>query len=522
MDSLSHVQKRRLRHFVRALDRVRTICTEGLQSAARLPMMLAYIEEKIAIVKEPVPDEAVVIPWPDQAVLVVDDEPGMVNFLARALGSRCGQVEVASSVETAQPLLHRRHFDLIVLDIALPGCSGVDWLHQLREQDGFSGDVILMTAYANLETAIDALRAGAADFLLKPFSLAQVLNAVQRCFERSTLARENYVLKRELKQSGGAIEGVIGQSAPVRELCARIKRVAPTQATVLIQGESGTGKELAARALHRMSQRSQGPFVPINCAAMAAELIESELFGHIRGAFTGASSNRDGLFYYARGGTLFLDEISELPLPLQAKLLRVLEERTIRPIGSEQELPVDVRVIAATNRNLTTEVAAGRFRQDLYYRLQVVELRMPSLRERIEDLSELFTYFVNQMAPRLNVQPLFTEPEDIARLANYRWPGNVRELRNLVERSLILGYLADDFVDADFYPAGSADSLQTMDALPGEARELDAAGVDVLSVVERRHILNILAKCAGNKSEAARRLGISRKTLDRKCALWGV
>ena len=448
--------------------------------------------------------------WQHQSVLIVDDEPGMVSFLQRSLETRCGWVASAASVEQAEVLLERQHFDLIVLDISLPGRSGVQWLRQLREQ-GFAGDVVLMTAYADLETAIDALRAGAADFLLKPFSVAQMLNAVQRCFERSNLQRENFVLRREIDERAGAIEGLIGKSLPMRELCAMVKRIAPMPSTVLIQGESGTGKELAARALHRMSPRANKPFVPINCAAIAAELIESELFGHVKGAYTGATTGREGLFYYARGGTLFLDEISELPRPLQAKLLRVLEERRVRPVGSEQEIPVDVRVVAATNRDLAAEVAAGRFRQDLYYRLQVVGLVLPPLRDRLDDLPELISYFVEQIAPGLGVSPLPHDPTLLQRLTRYDWPGNVRELKNLIERSLILGYYADDFGVG----CGSAVS-------PTPTFAADNADDESLESVERRHILGVLEVCAGNKSEAARRLGVSRKTLERKCAAWGV
>ena len=447
-------------------------------------------------------------PWQHQSVLVVDDEPGMVSFLHRSLALRCGWVATAGSVEEAAELLNRRHFDLIVLDIALPGRSGVEWLHQLRDQ-GFGGDVVLMTAYADLETAIDALRAGASDFLLKPFSVAQMLNAVKRCFERSSLRRENFVLRRELEQRDDSVEGMVGKSAVIRDVCARIKRIAPTPSTVLIHGESGTGKELAARALHRMSPRADGPFVPINCAAIAEELIESELFGHVKGAFTGAAAGREGLFYYARGGTLFLDEISELPLPLQAKLLRVLEERKVRPVGSEQEVPVDVRVVAATNRNLVDEVAAGRFRRDLYYRLQVVEVVLPPLRERIEDLPDLVDYFIGQLAARLGVAELQHDEAALARLVRYSWPGNVRELKNLIERSLILGYYADDFVP-DEVAVSPAPSFSS------------AADEESLAAIERRHILGVLETCKGNKSEAARRLGVSRKTLERKCVAWGV
>ncbi len=443
-------------------------------------------------------------PWQQYSILVVDDEPGMLSFLQRALGNRCGTVDTASSVEQAAPMLLHRLYDLIVLDIALPGRSGIEWLHDLRTEP-FAGDVVLMTAYADLDTAIDALRAGASDFLLKPFSLAQMLNAVQRCFERSQLRRENFVLRREIKSQVSEIEGVIGRSEVMKAVGERLRRIAPTPATVLLTGESGSGKEVAARALHRMSPRAAGPFVPVNCAAIASELIESELFGHVKGAFSGAHSSREGLFYYARGGTLFLDEIAEMPAAAQAKLLRVLEERRIRPVGSEQQIPVDVRVIAATNRDLKTEVASHRFRQDLYYRLQVVEVHLPALRERPEDIPALLEHFLGTLAVDLGMPPLEIDSRTLARLAAYDWPGNVRELKNLVERSLILGWF-------DLGPEPEAPP-------PVEG---GAAASESLEVVEKRHILAVLLACEGNKSEAARYLGVSRKTLERKCQAWGV
>jgi len=442
-------------------------------------------------------------PWEQYSVLIVDDEPGMQSFLQRALSTRCGVADCAGSVEQARPMFSRRHYDLVVLDIALPGCSGIDWLHDLRHE-GYAGDVVLMTAYADLDTAIDALRAGAADFLLKPFSLAQVLNAIQRCFERSSLARENFVLRREVSTKSADIEGVIGQSEAMFKVCERLRRIAPTSATVLLTGESGTGKEVAARAVHRMSPRAGGPFVPVNCAAISAELIESELFGHVKGAYTGAAQSREGLFYYARGGTLFLDEISELPPAAQAKLLRVLEERRIRPVGSEQEIAVDVRVIAATNRDLKTEVAAQRFRPDLYYRLQVLDVTLPPLRERPEDIPLLVAHFMAQLTPNLGVPPLSLDPRTLARMADYDWPGNVRELRNLVERSLILGW----------FDIGNEPKMGIGSTHSGISETLEA--------VEKQHILAVLAACDGNKSEASRRLGISRKTMDRKCQAWGM
>lgn len=445
-------------------------------------------------------------PWLQHSTLIVDDEEGMRSFLARALAPRCGLVEQAASAEQAAELVSRYHFDLIVLDIALPGKSGVDWLAELRA-GGFPGDVILITAFADMDTAIRALRAGASDFLLKPFRIDQMLAAVKRCFDRARLARENYVLRRALAESGG-VEGLIGDSDRAAELRAMIRRLAAAPSTVLILGESGVGKEVAARALHEHSTRAARPFVPVNCAAISAELIESELFGHVRGAFTGATETRNGLFYYAQGGTLFLDEISELSAAIQTKLLRVLEDRRIRPVGSNREIPVDVRIVAASNRDLAAEVAAGRFRPDLFYRLDVLTLRIPPLRERPEDIPALVRHFMLQLAAHLAVPPLPLYPEVMQALRGYDWPGNARELRNFVERSLILGH----------YP---------LDALEREADELDdggGAGADSerLAEVERRHVLAVLAAANGNKSEAARRLGISRKTLERKCALWAV
>ena len=446
--------------------------------------------------------------WP-VSVLVVDDEPGMLSFLGRALAGRCESVDAVASAEAAASLVGRRRFDVIILDITLPGKSGLAWLTELRAQ-GFAGEVILMTAFADLETAIDALRAGASDFLLKPFRLPQMLAAVGRAVDRSALLRENFVLRRELKERESGVAGLIGHSAAIQRVGGLLRRLAPTPTTVLLVGESGTGKEIAARALHGLSGRS-GPFVPVNCAAIAAELIESELFGHVKGAFTNAAGNRDGLFYYARGGTLFLDEVSELPAAMQAKLLRVLEEHKIRPVGGEQEIAVDVRVVAATNRRLDQEVQAGRFRQDLYYRLHVLEIALPPLRERCEDLPELVEHFNHQMALRLGLPPVAIGAETVARLADYDWPGNVRELKNLVERAILLG---------------GFDQCGLPEATPASAGPSAAAGDGDetlrLDQVERQHVLAVLALTGGNKSEAARRLGISRKTLERRCAEWGV
>lgn len=445
-----------------------------------------------------------VSPVADASVLVVDDEEGVRSFLSRSLIRRGWAVETAGSAEDGAKLLEATAFDLIILDIALPGKSGLEWLREL-EDGGFAGEVILITAFADMNTAIDALRAGASDFVLKPFRVEQIVNAVDRCMERARLTRENFVLRRQLGQletPDSRLDEIVGPSPAMARLRALVQRVAPTPSTVLIQGESGVGKELVARALHQLSPRAALPFVAVNCAAISADIIEAELFGHVKGAFTGAREARKGLFYYAHGGTLFLDEIGELPAPLQSKLLRVLEERRIRPVGSEQEVPVDVRVIAATNRDLKAEVAAGQFRQDLFYRLEVMTLTVPPLRERVEDVPDLAALFMKTISEQLRTPPLPLTAETTQVLMRHSWPGNVRELRNFVERSLLFGEFPLEDLRCGAREAGS-DSL-------------------LLSEVEKRHILMVLRQCGGNKTWAAELLGVSRKTLDRKCTEWGV
>ena len=441
--------------------------------------------------------------WPLWSVLVVDDEPGMRNFLVKTLMPRCHFVLEAGSAEEGALMLAEHHVDLVILDISLPGKSGVSWLKELRELS-YSGEVILITAFADLDTAIEALRAGASDFILKPFRVPQILNAIQHCHERSRLARENYVLRRNLPGGGAQPDGLVGRSEAITGLSQSLRRVAAVDSTVLLQGESGTGKELVARALHGLSSRAGGPFVPVNCASMSPELIESELFGQARGALGGATRARDGLFYYAQGGTLFLDEVAELPLALQATLLRALEDLRIRPVGSEQQLPVNVRIIAATNRSLAAEVAAGRFRKDLYYRLQVVEIRLPPLREHKQDIPDLVAHFNAALAPLLGVDPLTVSADEQRYLAQYDWPGNVRELRNLIERSLILG------------------ALNVSALYPQPERPLAAAPATDLQTLEKQHILAVLDSVQGDKTRAAQLLGISRRTLERRCAEWAL
>lgn len=438
--------------------------------------------------------------WPNATVLVVDDEPGMRNFLLKTLAPRAGQVLGAASAEEAEGLLQKHRFDLVILDITLPGKNGITLLQEMRAQ-GNPCEVVLITAFADLDTAIEALRAGAGDFLLKPFRVAQVLGAFRQGLERARLKRENWVLKRTLHQRTPPADGLVGRSIVIKGLQAALHRVAAVDSTVLLTGASGTGKELAAQALHRLSPHAAAPFVPVNCAAIAAAQIEEELFG---------APGRDGLFVYAQGGTLFLDEIAELPLPMQAKLLRALENRRIRPVGSEQEIPVQLRIVAATNRPLRGEVDAGRFRADLYYRLQVVEITLPPLAAHKEDIPDLVAHFNDTLAPRLGVPPIEVSDDEMNYLQQYAWPGNVRELRNLIERSLIVGALN---VSALYQGLARAQVQAPRPVLDG---------VTDLHTLEKRHILAVLESVDGDKTRAAQLLGISRRTLERRCAEWAV
>tara|TARA_R110002111_G_scaffold118870_5_gene181786 strand:+ start:1280 stop:2647 length:1368 start_codon:yes stop_codon:yes gene_type:complete len=427
------------------------------------------------------------------SILIVDDEPGMRNFLLRTLGPRCKRIEEAANAGQASELLDKFHFDLVILDNVMPGQSGLDWLSEQRGV-GFFAEAILMTAFADLDTAIHALRVGASDFVLKPFRSNQILNAVNRCMDQRLLRRENFLLKYELRADNlGARGRLIGNSPSISAIRKTLEKVAPTPASVLFTGDSGTGKEIAARTLHVLSERAEKPFVPINCAAISPDRIATELFGEL-------ASGREGLLQYASGGTLFLDEVGELPLPIQATLLRVIEENRIRPAGAEREIPLNLRFVFASNSDLSDAVAKGRFRKDLFHRINVVSVHMPLLKERVGDIGELAEMFMGKFARQLGFAPLPISEQVLLALARYDWPGNVRELRNLIERSLILGEFPPEF-------AGSVDTLVSE---PAES----------LHMVERRHILSILEACGGNRAEAARRLGVSRKTIDRKCAAW--
>ncbi|MCJ2376563.1 sigma-54 dependent transcriptional regulator [Vibrio sp. ZSDZ34] len=457
------------------------------------------------------------------SVLIVDDEVGMQTILKKALSKSFGHVETAGSVEQAELLRQSTHFDLIILDINLPGRSGIEWEEAFNDIER-KVDVIFMTGYADLEVAISALKLGASDFILKPFNLEQMLRAVKRCMDKRVAERVNTALNHDISRHIN--KEMIGTSEKTKQLKQLMAQFAPSRASVLIEGESGTGKELVARGIHKLSER-EGPFVAINCAALSPELLESELFGHAAGSFTGAKKSREGLFRVASGGTLFLDEIGEMPMSMQSSLLRVLEQRTVRPVGSEKEVSVDVRVVAATNRNLQEEVNVGCFRQDLFYRLNVLKIDVTPLRERKADINDLLPYFTRILSKDLAIEEPKWAHEDIQAVQDYDWPGNIRELKNMIERCLLLGStLARHFNELSGSHRNTTINLSVNDiaSMPAVESSQEAKfgypNSWSLKDVEKNHIQQVVSYYDGNKSAASRELGVARKTLERKYKEW--
>ncbi len=438
-------------------------------------------------------------------ILVVDDQKNMRATTAMVLRQEGHVVAEATGGEEALRMLDREPFDLVLSDLRMEPIDGLELLRRIFEVAPIT-QVILMIAYGTIESAVEAMRLGAADYVTKPFKEGELLVRVNKALEKRRLLHEVGLFAGEFRERYG-LENIVGNSAPVRDLISRIVRAAPSETTVLITGESGTGKELVARAIHAASRRAGRPFVPVNCAAITPSLLESELFGHAKGAFTGALRARRGLYEEADGGTLFLDELGETDTAFQAKLLRALQEKEIRRVGESQPVHVDVRVVAATNQDLTRAVAEKRFREDLFYRLNVVPIRVPPLRERMGDLPVLTAHFLARYNQRHGSRKRLSESA-LEKLLSHEYPGNVRELENLIEPAAALS--AGEVIDADDFDFARIDERQAK--APGEAKRLS----DVVDDAERAAIQASIARHPGDRAAVARELGVSPTTRWRK------
>jgi len=446
----------------------------------------------------------------DQAsILVVDDEEWMRDACRQILGADGFVLKEASTGDGALEMVRRESFDLMILDLKVPGVDGMEILRRMESESPGTA-VVVITGYGTVESAVAAMKLGATDFLLKPFPPDLLRLTVRRTLRGARMAKENILLKSQLEDRLGGDYGLIGETEAMRQIYELVRRAGPTDSTVLITGESGTGKELIARAIRDHSPRREKPFVTVDCGSLVGTLFESELFGHVKGSFTGATSTKHGRFELADGGTIFFDEIANVNPDIQAKLLRVIQEREFTRVGAAQVIPVDVRIIAATSRDLHEEIREGRFREDLFYRLCVVPIVLPPLRQRREDIPLLARYFLEKkQTGRARKLHGFTA-EALDALMKHDWPGNVRELENAVERAVVLS--SGDMIT-------SADLLYYGPVLKPDAK---ADGLVALSHVEREHIARVLGHHQGNRSAAAKTLGIDRKTLWRKLRAYGL
>jgi two-component system response regulator PilR (NtrC family) len=450
-------------------------------------------------------------------ILVVDDELSMREFLSILLEREGYQSDQAESAEAAIKLLETDSYDLVISDVNMPGLDGLALLERIKK-DAPETAVLMITAYSTAEQAVEAMKLGAYDYIAKAFKVEDIKVLVRNALEKRNLQRENLRFKQQI-QERYSFSGLIGKSRKMRDMYTIVEKVADSMANVLIYGESGTGKELVARAIHFNSPRMEKPFIAVNCGAIPETLIEAELFGHKKGAFTGAVANRAGLFEQADGGTLFLDEIGEIPLQLQAKMLRVLQERQFRSIGGTSDKKADVRVVAATNRDLEDQVREGTFREDLFYRLNVVQLRLPSLRERPEDIPLLLEHFHKKFAKLSNDGEIITN-EAMKALLVYPFPGNVRELENLVERCLVLG---DNIITLDSLPPQVVNYQHS--AGSGQYPEIPSTGMNLeahLDGIEKQFLLQALGRSGGVKKKAAALLGMTFRSFRYRLAKFGM
>jgi two-component system, NtrC family, response regulator PilR len=453
-------------------------------------------------------------------ILIVDDERSMREFLGIYLRREGYRIETAQGATEARAALKARVFDVVITDLRMPDGDGLQILAESKRLHPDT-EVVVVTAFSTTETAIAAMKAGAHDYLTKPFKIDEVSLVVERAMEKRRLARDNLTLRDEIK-GRYKLDRLLGKSPPMQRVFDVLRKVASTRTSVLLIGESGTGKELAARALHELSPRTDRPFVAVNCAAIPETLLESELFGHVKGSFTGASSDKQGLFEAANTGTLLLDEVADLPIAMQVKLLRVLQERKVKPVGGITEREVDVRIVAATNRDLEAEVDKAAFRQDLYYRLNVIQIRLPPLRERREDLPLLVDHFVRKFSAEHGRPVTGTTPEVMSALMTYHFPGNVRELENMIERAVTLA--TTDQLPLDAFPnlAGlhgvAVPGPHAIDRLPADGLDLERH----LEDYERTILIKALEQTGGNRTEAARLLQVSFRSMRYRLSKLGI
>ena len=449
----------------------------------------------------------------DHLVLVVDDDPNICAVLQGLLVRKGISAVTASDVDQAEQIIAKEKLACVITDLQMPGRSGMDLISLCRgERPGMP--VIMITAHGDVDTAVQAMRAGAYDFITKPFDETELLNVVMKSLSEEAGNQE--LISTFFEDSDEPFPGFVGASKAFTEIIKTVKKIGPTDSSVLITGETGVGKELVSRALHLTSKRSKKPFIKVNCAAIPETLVESELFGHEKGAFTGAVVSKPGRFELADGGTLFLDEIGEVPLHVQVKLLTVLQDHAFERVGGINTLNVDLRVIAATNRDLVTEVKEGRFRSDLYYRLNVVPIEVPPLRNRIEDLDIQTNYFMRKFGEKHDRPNVSLAPEVMAAFAAYRWPGNVRELENVVERMILLS--EDDVLGSDILPA----EIGLTDQVTTDSGSLTDTVEGLAAAAEKQMIVDALKKTDNNRTRAAELLGVSRRTLQNKIKKYGL
>ena len=439
----------------------------------------------------------------DTSILIVDDEQEIRDSLSEVLSDEGFLTYTAENGAVALEMMKEIHYDIIISDIKMPELDGVTLLQKVKEQapDTF---VILVTSYGSTETAINAMRMGAIDYILKPIDFDELILRIKNIDLHKELLREVRFLRQEISAKYN-YEHIIGESIAMKRMYRLIDKVAPSTSTVLVAGRSGTGKELVARAIHARSERAHRPFVAINCGAIPETLFESELFGYKKGAFTGASRDKDGVFKAAAGGTLFLDEVGEIPLQVQVKLLRVIEMREIKPLGSNKIIPIYVRIIAATNRDLAKEVEKGSFREDLYYRLNIIEIYLPALSERKDDIPLLVTHFVNKYNNELKRRIIGVDNDAMKNLVNYNWKGEVRELENIIERAVLLS--DGDMISLEDLPKRTVESSSS--GYPDNLKEASRS-------FEKKHIVHMLEKCENDKAKVADILGIGLSSLYRK------